>query len=92
MRRTRLAAGGPLISGHTYLWGTVPVDLHPLILAEPGGELGSWEVSLLDGISSQPQRTSMSGTEPLRYILLRQGTRMVSPQMTVRHITSTGSR
>lgn len=90
MPRAQLQSLGPVLSEHVYLWSQSPIDLFPLVVAEPGGEFGTWDVSILDGISSQPGQSTLAGNEPLRYIQVGQGSRTIVRTRTTANLMSTG--
>jgi CheY-like chemotaxis protein len=67
-----LRAPEPLRKGRVYLVvdnGLPPIDLWPLVLAEPAGRPGQWDVSVLD---------SVTRNDRLRHLNLAHGTRVDS--------------
>lgn len=74
----------PLEAGHAHLavGEEPPIDMWPLILAEPGNMPGRWNVSVLDSCRSKNSRAS-ADTDKLRYLDLTLGERTVSSARTV---------
>lgn len=66
-----LRVADPLRKGRAYLVvdGAPPIDLWPLVLAEPARRPGHWEVSVLDSVTRKGR---------LRYVDLAHGTRIDS--------------
>ena len=54
--------------------------------AERGEELGTWDIFVLDGIQTSPNQASLDGSESLRYLNLREGTRLTAPSLTATDI------
>jgi DNA-binding response OmpR family regulator len=75
-----------VVSGHVYLWGNAPVDLHPLVRAEPGEDFGMWDIFVLEGIEMSRNQTPLDGSESLCYLNLRRGIRLTSPSLTTADI------
>lgn len=90
VRRREQYVDTPLETGHVHLLlaDVAPVDLWPLMLAEPGGTSGQWSVSIVDSRRSRRGRAP-DDSDTLSYLDLTRGERSASTT-TVRDVRRPG--
>jgi DNA-binding response OmpR family regulator len=74
----------PLIAGHVHLAvaDAPPLDMWPLVLAQPGNAAGAWQVSMWDGIR-RARREPILADDPLRYAEIGRSERVTSSELRV---------